>query len=823
MLSVLKNARAIVLLAGACLPHVGVRAQTAPALTPSPATDRATDRAVAVPLAGTPPAPADSQSQDVIVTAQRRTSTVQSTPASITAIGGDALVARGGAGFASIAQSTPGISLKSEGPSQTEIELRGMTSSGGNSPTVGFYLDDIPLTAPSAAQNGKVVIDPTLYDLNRVEVLRGPQGTLYGSGSMGGTVRLISNQPDPTHFSASAQTILSGTEGGGFNHANNLMVNLPLAENKLALRVVGSENYITGWIDRIVAGAGNTYPTASVDGSTRGIVAAAPVIKDYRGSNASQTYSVRASLLWRPIDHLSITPSVFYEHSRQNGVSAYDSDPGTLAHYQPFDVAEPLTDRIIIFGLTVAYSFPTFEITSSTAYWNRRSVQTEDGSEDFNNPNTGATYASNNGLPNPGYYGPNGSAIVYGTENDPSRQFSQELRVASTGGHRLSYVGGLFFSDYYMTWNFDGVSSNPYAYLDLGTFDHATTTSWFMPYSPTHLKQYAVFAEGTYAITPALKFTAGARLYRFDYDFTSSISGWGSGLGAATPSLSGLITHHETGVSPKFNLAYEPTSDLTFYGTVSRGFRPGGGNAQYPVTGPYWSIVFTPYAFTGGKWPTSYDSDSVWSYEVGEKVRLLDRRLTINASAYYEDWANIQLLALPGDWQLNINGNGAKLWGGEIETRGVLGGGFELRASASYTHARVDSGPHWQITPKDRLSDVAPWTADVSLNYSHDLGGGLTFSASAENGYTGERYSIAFPYGYSTNGKYILLPDYDLTNLRAVIRSDKGWSAALFVNNVFDKHAQLESLFQETLPSAAFNRIVTNQPLTGGLDLSVKL
>ncbi|WP_375381811.1 TonB-dependent receptor [uncultured Sphingomonas sp.] len=768
----------------------------------------------------TEPTTPNSVPVDIIVTAQRRSSTVQSTPISITAVGGAELAARGIASFASLAQSAPGVSLKSEGPSQTEIELRGMTSSGGNSPTVGFYLDDIPLTAPSAAQNGKVVIDPSLYDLNRIEILRGPQGTLYGSGSMGGTVRLIANQPDATRIEGSAQATLSGTEGGGFNHAVNAMINLPLVEDRLALRIVGSENFTSGWIDRIVAGAGNTYPTGSVDGSTRGNVAGSPVIKDYHGSNASQTYGFRATLLWKPTDALSITPMVLYQHSKQDGVSAYDSDPGTLAHYQPFDVAEPLTDRIIILGLTVNYAFDAFDITSSSAYWNRRSTQVEDGSEDFNNPNTGATYASNNGLPNPGYYGPNGSGIVSGTENDPSRQFSQELRIASKGNHRLSWVGGLFYSDYHMTWNFDGRTSNPSAYLDLGTFDRATTTSWFLAYSPTHLKQYAAFAEGTFAITPTLKFTAGARYYKFDYHFTSSITGWGSGLGAATPSLSGLITHNEQGVSPKFNLSYEPNSNLTLYATAARGFRPGGGNAQYPVTGPYWSAVYAPYNFTGNKWPTSYDADSVWSYEVGEKLRLLDRRLTINGSVYYEDWDHIQLLALPGDWQLNINGNKAKIYGGEIETRGVLGAGFELKVSASYTHARVDSGPHWQIVPADRLSDVAPVTANAILSYSHDIGGGLALTASGENGYTGKRYSLAFPFGYSLNGRYILLPDYDLTNLRVGLRSEKGWSASLFVDNVFNKHAQLESLFQETLPAASFNRIVTNQPLTGGIDLS---
>jgi outer membrane receptor protein involved in Fe transport len=766
----------------------------------------------------TKPAPT-AVTSEVIVTAQKRSSTVQTTPISISAVSGAELQARGITDFATLAQSTPGVSLKSEGPGQTEIELRGMTSSGGNSPTVGFYLDDIPLTPPAGAQNGKVVIDPSLYDLNRVEVLRGPQGTLYGSGSMGGTVRLITNQPNLTKYQFTAQSILSGTDGGSFNHADNFMVNLPLVEDKLALRVVGSEAYTSGWIDRIVA---DNYPLPSTDGSTRGDVKDAPVLKRYNGANDMQLYGFRATLLWKPTPQLSITPSFLYQKSKQNGISAYDSDPGTQAHYQPFDVAEPLADKIAIGSLNVNYDFGPVDLTSSTAQWSRRASQIEDGSEDFNNPNTGATYASNNGLPNPGYYGPTGSGVVYGKEDDPSRQFSEELRLASKGEGKLNWVAGAYYSSFTATWNFNGTTLNPAAYMDLGTFAPATTTHWFDAVSPTKEVQYAFFGEATYAVTPKLKANVGLRYYSYDYRFTSSITGWGSGLGAATPSESGLIKQSESGFNPKFNLSYEFDRDLMVYGVVAKGFRPGGGNAQYPVTGPYWSAVYAPYNFPGGKWPTSYQPDSVWSYEIGEKARFFERRLTINASLYYEDWQHIQLLALPGDWALNINGNSAKIYGAEIETRAILGAGFDLAVSGGFTHASVDPGPHWQLTPTHKLSDVAPAQGSVVLSYTRDLSDVYKFTARIDNSYVGQRYSLAFPFGYSLNGEYIPLPAYDLTNIRAGIQSRDGWGAAVFVNNLFNKRAQLESLFQETLPSASFNRIITNQPLTAGIDLTYR-
>src|ERR1700723_177233 len=214
------------------------------------------------------------QIQENVGTAQKRESTVQTTPISITALTGQDLQDRGITDITSIVQSVPGVSMRSSGPGQTELEMRGMSSAGGNSSTVGFYLGDIPLTAPASAQNGKVVIDPDLYDLNRVEVLRGPQGTLYGSGSMGGTIKLVPNAPDPTAFDVSGQFILGHTNGGDTsNSTESAMVNLPLS-GTAAVRIVGSQEHLGGWIDRKVI-AELDFPTPT--GTTHGNVAAAPV------------------------------------------------------------------------------------------------------------------------------------------------------------------------------------------------------------------------------------------------------------------------------------------------------------------------------------------------------------------------------------------------------------------------------------------------------------------------------------------------------------------------------------------------------------------
>jgi len=760
-----------------------------------------------------------SSLEEVVVTAQKRISTVQTTPISITAVSGEDLLARGVASLASLAQGTPGVSLKTEGPSQTEIEMRGMTSSGGNSATVGFYLDDIPLAGPASAQNGHVVIDPDLYDLNRIEILRGPQGTLFGSGSMGGTVRLISNQPNVTDFQSTAQSVLSGTAGGGFNHQDSLMINLPLISDTLALRLVGTLGHTSGWIDRVVA---QPLPLAGGTplGSVRGDVENAPVQAQYPGSNAYQTYAVRATLSWKPADALSITPALFHTTSTQNGISAYDSSPGTLAHYQPFNIAEPLTDSLTAYSLNVNYSFSSFDLTSSTARWTRNSTQVEEASEAFNNPLEFITYNSNYGLPNPGFYGPTGSGPEHGIEDDPSHQFSEELRLASTGSGRASWVAGVYYSDFFSLWTFNGTTPNYGSFMDLGTNAPATTPNWFDAYSPTTIKQTAGFGDWTYALTDEIKADFGARVNHYDYRFSSCISGWGSGYGAATPSCSGLIALSSTSFDPKFNLTYTFNPDLMAYATVSTGFRPGGGDAVYPTTGAAWGGAFAQQNYTSGKWPTTYAPDRVVSYELGEKSRFFNRRLTVNASIYYEDWRHIQLEAYPNDWALNINGNYASIDGADVDVLADLGAGFQLEIAAGYLYEYLDGGPHWVIQPIHKLPEVSPESGTVSLNYSKPVGA-TTFTARVESSYTGPRYSIFFNDPYEFVGTYRQVPGYDLVNIRAGLKRDK-WSATAFIDNLTNKHAQLESMFTENEPQPSFTRIETNQPLTGGVDLSYR-
>jgi outer membrane receptor protein involved in Fe transport len=757
--------------------------------------------------------------EEITVTAEKRTSTVQDTPISITAVSGATLAERGIVDFATLAGETPGISMRQNGPGQTEFEMRGMTSSGGNSPTVGFYLDDVPMTSPAQAQNGKVVIDPSLYDLNRAEMLRGPQGTLYGAGSMGGTVKLITNQPDTQAFHASGEAVTSDTTGGGFNYTINGMLNLPLIDNQLALRLVGTDSHTSGWIDRIAL---SDFPLSDPTGFIRGNVLGAQVQADHSQSNAEHLSGGRATLLWKVTDDFTLTPTVFYQRITQDGPSAYDSVPGTMAHYQPFDIAEPYSDKFTLGALTANYHASGFDLTSVTARWTRTSTQTQDTSESFENPYTCITIAPDCGqLP---FYGPNGvgTGPVVGTETDPSSQFSEELRIASTGDGPLRGVAGVFYSDFKSQWQLNTQSQNNLSYVDFSNFTTpaATTTVWGLN-EPANIKQWAVFGEGTWAITPAFKATAGLRFFSYTSDLSMYFAGWGSPLGGATPSTTD-VSQSSKGVDPKFNLSYEFSDDLMVYATAAKGFRPGGGNQPLPNFPP----PNAPANFGYTAWPKTYDSDSLWSYEVGEKARFLDRHLIVNASVYYEDWTQIQLEELPFGYPLFDNAGNAKIYGGELEFQALLGGGFTLSASGAYTHATLDPGPHYTIVLQGQavgdpastvVPDVPKYTANVGLDYFHTLNGSLSLVARADYTYTGQRYDLVA----INQGQLWSLPGYALTNLRLGVKSED-WNVSLFCTNVANNHPALENMTALNLANPDFNRVITSQPRTIGLDFNIK-
>jgi iron complex outermembrane receptor protein len=733
--------------------------------------------------------------EEIVVTATKRETTVLQTPMSITAISGTDIQARGFTDFASVVQTIPGVSMQTSGPGLTEFELRGLSSSGGNSPTVGFYLNDTPLTAPAANDSGKVVIDPTLYDVSRIEVLRGPQGTLYGSSSMGGTIRLITNRPDAQIYDASAQAIMSDSDGGSFNHGENAMLNLPLLNGMSALRIVGSEMHTSGWIDRVVAAPG-VFPVSS--GEVRANVQAAPVAADYRNVNEEDLVSTRATLLIAPTEDLNITPMIFYQRISQDGPNAFDTDPGTPAHYQPYDVAEPFSDRFLMWSVNLQYKFPIFDITSNTAHWNRSQAQTQDTTE-----------VTQQVLGLPSYYPPNGIGAAAFHALGRSASLSQELRLTSTGDTRFKWLLGGFYSDFEST--ADISSEVPGLAAFLGTANLFTKTQ------PTDIKQIAAFGEISYQITPQIEATAGLRQYHYN----TSVDTVSSGVAGPTGSDEVSFVHTaaaNSGRNPKFDLSYQPNEDLNVYATAAKGFRPGGGN-QPIITGTtgLGAICSSNLQALGlNSAPLSFNPDTLWSYELGEKSRFLGERLSVNGAVYYEKWDGIQQgVTLPCGFAFTANAGSARVYGSELEVQALLTQGLTLGASAGYIHARISQGSLEAGTVEgDWLQAVPQWTTNVSLSYSTRLSDSLALISHVENSYVGARRDLGFL-------QLTPAPAYNLTNLRAGVASER-WTATVFANNLFNKVAILAYQGQLAASIPLFDRAVTNQPRTIGLDVSYR-
>jgi len=741
------------------------------------------------------------QLEEIVVTAEKREATIETTAISLTAVTGADIVNRGFTDLASLMQTVPGVSMRTSGPGMTEFEMRGVASNGGNSPTVGFYFDETPLTAPAATNEGKIVISPDLYDLNRVEVLRGPQGTLYGSGSMGGTIRVIPNAPNPEALESSGEAKFADTDHGGFDHGENAMINLPFLNGIAAVRIVGSYSFDAGWIDRVVIAPGE-FPLATNGFTTRGNVVAAPIATEYHDVNDVEKTTVRVSAIFKPIDGLVITPSYFYQKLRSGGLPYIDSVPGTDAHYQPFDIPENYRDEFHLSALSIKYGTDLFEVSSATAYWTRHEPLIQDASE---------SWSTALGLPS---YGPGNGGIgaAYADEDNQSHQTTEELRIQSAGNTRLKWLAGYFYSDFESGWDIICPSQT-------GEQVFGTSNSLFDYYSPFKILQQSVFGEVTYNITEPFAVTVGAR--RYHYDAPVGLNQYGALLGTLTPTFTST-SENAQGVSPKVSLAYQFDKDLLVYATAAKGFRPGGGTGPVPTTGPpgvncegQLQVEYGSKGFVNG--PISFNSDSVWSYELGEKWRSADGRFSINAAGYYESWVGVQQVnALSScGYVYTANVGDAHVKGGEIEARAIVVRDLELSGSATYSQASltsatlIDSG----FNPGTPIQQVPKWSGSVQLAYHHDLTDDLALIARAESNYVGSRTDET----YATN----TLPSYDLTNVRGGLQGER-WSAVLFVNNVADKRALLNNITQDAENLAAFNRVAVSQPRTAGVDLNYK-
>jgi outer membrane receptor protein involved in Fe transport len=370
----------------------------------------------------------------------------------------------------------------------------------------------------------------------------------------------------------------------------------------------------------------------------------------------------------------------------------------------------------------------------------------------------------------------------------------------------LQWIGGLFFSKFESIFS-EYNASVPLAFISAGGAAANPDGIIYQAHNPYHLKQYAAFGEGTYALTDTLKLTAGVRYYKFDSRADEETSGFATDSGNAGTTLNSF-TQSNSGANPKVTLSYEPDHDLTIYGTIARGFRPGGINQQIPS-----SICSIS--------PETYGPDSTWNYEVGEKARMLDSHLVLNADVYYIKWTQVQqVVNQPCGYPLTVNAGNAASYGPEIELTALLTPQLTMTFSGTYTHSTLTS-----VNPAVSQADPAlvtglpilnipKYTETTSLTYMTPISAAYKFMARVNNSYVGESTDIEY--------SYAILPAYDLVGLRFGLVGEK-LSGYLFSDNLTNKRAELginTTGFSWTIPS--LERVVTNQPRTIGVDVQYK-
>lgn len=803
------------------------------------------------------PAPDSPQLATVVVTATKRSTTVQETPISITAVTGDDIARRGLSDLDSLVTAVPGLAVRASGsPGENEYEIRGLNSQGGNTSMVGLYLDEIPLSAPATSEFGKVFIDPATYDLNRVEVLRGPQGTLYGSSSMGGTIRLIPNRPRLGVFEASGEQVLSDTiSGGGLNHQENGMVNIPLG-NTAAVRIVGSFTADSGFIKRQVLQDGavgvdsGPYPDVSRPSNFY----TAPLQEDLSGVNTSNVEQVRAELLWKPSESLTIDPMLMYENTRAGGPDAVDVNgqpthpevPAVLAHQEIYDAPEPQTDTIGFGSLKAVYDLPSVSLTSATGFWHRNAIHQEDSTEEV---------AAAIGIPMydvaAGGVGPNTSPFGQGIgDQDYTRQLTEEFRIASTtplhlpgaAGH-LQWLVGYFYQDLYS--ETDQLLQAPQATSVLGG------TELFSNLQPQSLIQNAVFAHGSWTITPHWKVDAGVRHYHYSLSQTNTQFGLFTVFGANGELTTPYDTAASIGASgtvPSLTLTYQINGDDMVYVNAAEGFRLGGASQPVPVLADTAANQALNAELTSNECalqakllltaacnpnillqaPATFKSDTLWSYELGEKSAFFDRHMTLDVSGYFESWRNPQVETALSGFNITATGSDARIYGLDAQLQALLPWDFDIVLNAGYTHARYLSDSAITGFPAgSAIPDTPQITASAVLNWRHELSDSLSLFGSVEEDYVGDRTDVPLIVTATLQNidqVLMTLPSYSLTTLRfgAMGSRENGdsWAATLFVDNLTNDAVLLDPQPQLALQTGAYTRFTITRPLTAGIDVT---
>ena len=774
--------------------------------------------------------------QEVIVTAEKRAESAQSVPLSMTTFGAAELQQKAITDFFDYANKVPnlGFAMTGDGVGTARtISIRGI--SGDN--TTGFYIDDTPL--PDS-------IDPRILDIDHIEVLRGPQGTLYGARSMGGTVRVLTKEPDFNSFSADVHAELSDTWNTDRpNYTGDAVINVPIVSDRVALRVSGFYDQEAGYFKRRYctnpATAGVTCFPLTTDPSLTTTV-------DNVG--AVNTYGGAASLAIKVTDTLTLTPRMMTQRSDYNGFPMSDYITPTLYPKTGYPVPPPATPPLIppvnpddfvqgrfynipegghdawdLYSLALHWATGVGELVSSTAYFDRQVWETED--------ETDFIYQSLLGG-----YEPIPSAI---SEEKDYQRFVEELRFASTLKGPLQFVTGFFYSDFHgripfasyyppaLAPGYGNILTNVFHSCVAGV--PAPLYLCPNPDDPdeifgqnyhTSIREPAVFGELSYEITDALKATVGLRWSQVRTTAGGYLEGSVTQSNTdyyATPPIGRIVdptvTTTDSATTPKVQLDYHITPEEMVYTMVAKGFRPGG------------LVPSVPAALCAGELPPGvtvnetrqFQSDSLWNYEVGTKNSWFDHRVTFNADAFYIDWKNIQQwLLLACGFQYRVNAAAADSKGGELEVNARPIDPLTLSLGLGYQDAKItqasSSSPQ---VPGDPVFDVPDWTGNGAIGWTQPLASpDWTLVSTADYSYVGRRYS-ANNLSVATDFTTRELPCYKLLDAHVSLLH-ASWEVGFVAKNITNEHANLGDSRSIAAETVGRPRLLVNQPQTFGIE-----
>jgi iron complex outermembrane receptor protein len=779
-------------------------------------------------------------SEEVTVTAMKREETVFTTPVSVAAPTEEDLRERGAQSLEDVAANVAGFSVQNLGPGQSTVAIRGISSGQiardqpGVKEEVASYLDE------SVISLSLFTPDIDLFDMNRVEVLRGPQGTLFGSGSLGGTVRYISNQPQLGVSSVFGEFGGSTIDGGGKGGDFKAGFNVPLT-GTVALRAVGYYEHLAGWMDAVQP-FGSAHPGDS------------SVIKNVNDGNRE---GVRVALDLAPTDNLTITPRFVYQNVAMEGWNREDvfnilANPYTTTrpaitlggNRQFTQIGEPYTDKFSLGDLDIKYDFGPVLLTSVTSFTGRGIDVVRDAGA-LTSSITGGSI----GLPEDVY-----------TLNSPlfdltnAHGWTQELRFS--GGKekdRLQWVVGGFYSDsrrhygqHLVVDGFEALSGIPTTGID------APKDNLFWSDLNYTNRQYSIFGEGTFAVTSQFSVTAGLRYYHYKEDKGQIFDGIFANDNNGTSLVEQPGTVKANGWAPRFIASYKVGDSTTINAQASRGFRLGGIND--PLNVP----LCTPQDLATFSGRDTWKDETAWNYEIGSKSRLWGGRGSLNASAFYVDVKDLQVTVTAGSCssRLIFNVPKARSIGGELEFALAPTDNFDFSLSAGYNNSEVRSTiPGSEdlvlatgIRSGNRLPSVPKFQMAAAATFQQPIGTSSNGYLNATYQHVGSRYTqladqepgvgnaawisgsgvlnidsfgattIGGPLTQSTFTFNPLLPAYDIVNLRLGLRHG-AWDIALYCNNLTDKKALL-ALDRERGFRARVG-FLTNQPRTIGINSRV--